>query len=1304
MATQTGPVTKIYRLSTEGYDKVHNELMQLFKDFQNIKKAKEELNKTASNTQNPAQLAAISKQLQDIAVKEGELSNKIKIRISDRKAEIEYERKYGETVSQTQAKVLTEFGKLNKVYREAKANAEELALTYGKDSQEAIKAAEAANVYYLQLKNINDAIKGRVQAKEPVATSSIQLPPEVQATSLAYDAYTGSVQKNLTALVENEAALALNKAAQKELNAAIAEAGAPTEAQTLRLVQLREGAAVLANQNRDLSTTIGNQVKEFNASAGSLDQMQAQLNNLQNSYERLSLAEREAPFGKELKAEIDTLQPKVLELENSLGKFQREVGKYPKGSYLGLKAELKDLTDQYNKLTAAERKSEKGIGLQGELGKVTEELGQMEKKSGSVFNKLGGLARSAVQFLPNFGYGALVGLLLLPFQAIASKIAEFTLKTKEASGSLEDLKQKAEDTTEAFDNAAKGFEDAYTQVGSLTNQVKLAKEGFIDKNKVVTEYNDTIGKTVGKVNDLDGVEQSLVKNGPAFVNMMLYKAAATAALQKASEKAFEAAQNARKKEAEFASTPEDIGSFLSSSGGGFGGYGSYTTNKALEKENANAIAGARQQRQLEAVAAAKKEENELKSIAEDFQEQAAKIAQDYNFDFFGGQFDNKKLKEKTDSLSVAEQNAIKLIDAFNSLALIRENKRVADIRKTRELTTDEEVEHLQNLQKINETYDEQRIRAVVGNNTAEQKFREEHRLKIVTDQIETSDKIKAIRKKEYDDEVALLKKQFDEESSLLKKRLETNESTVTLENESIQQSPAASETQKAIAAKDANDTLLQITEKYYADLEAAAINNKQKLDEIEEQKNKSLSVLKRKGLLDDISITKAYLKDIEISSEIEQNKRLIADGKAIADLYANRKLSTVKREAEIQKIKAKYDTDELKRLQDLAKKEIPILKALYDAQLLSAQEYYDRLKKLQDAITNAQQNKGSDKPAGKLKFKDLGTTQAPNVGGSIEDLTSNLDNLINVDPDSLIGVTIAQSFDFAANAMNAYFDNEAARIQQNLKIAEQRVDIETAQRLARAQSQAEEDSINRQAAQEKEKLERAAFEKNKRLQIKMAEINLSTQLSNLAVIAATPGPLNLITAGAWGIAFYAVQAALAFANFGLNVGKIKAAQFAAGGKVQPVPNGLIKMRPNIQEQRNGDSVFATVRPGEVILNEYQQRLLGGARTFRAIGVPGFASGGMVRNNNIASFNPHPYAPVFSADSYMANAGILSAINEQSKAIQETAAAQQEHGRAIQAVSEQLLNLEVHQVTSTVTKAQAKEVRQNSVGTLGTTKR
>jgi len=70
--------------------------------------------------------------------------------------------------------------------------------------------------------------------------------------------------------------------------------------------------------------------------------------------------------------------------------------------------------------------------------------------------------------------------------------------------------------------------------------------------------------------------------------------------------------------------------------------------------------------------------------------------------------------------------------------------------------------------------------------------------------------------------------------------------------------------------------------------------------------------------------------------------------------------------------------------------------------------------------------------------------------------------------------------------------------------------------------------------------------------------------------------------------------------------------FATGGKIEG--------RSNIRRS-NGDDVLITAKRGEVILNERQQAALGGYNTFRKIGVPGFATGGIVGNETrIATAN------------------------------------------------------------------------------------
>lgn len=154
--------------------------------------------------------------------------------------------------------------------------------------------------------------------------------------------------------------------------------------------------------------------------------------------------------------------------------------------------------------------------------------------------------------------------------------------------------------------------------------------------------------------------------------------------------------------------------------------------------------------------------------------------------------------------------------------------------------------------------------------------------------------------------------------------------------------------------------------------------------------------------------------------------------------------------------------------------------------------------------------------------------------------------------------------------------------------------IQEAERLGKTET--EKQKIRDKFNAEREALERKAAAERKAIAIAEAVIDIAG-----AVIK------SLNTAPPVNVAFAAATAALGAIQLAI----ISATNFADGGLVKPVElqNGRIVNTPNINQMSNGDNILATVRTNEVILNESQQRALGGAATFRSIGVPGFGSGG-----------------------------------------------------------------------------------------------
>lgn len=123
--------------------------------------------------------------------------------------------------------------------------------------------------------------------------------------------YTGSLQQNIAIQLENEAALAANKATQRDIKGVIAESGRMTDAQNVRLIQLREEEVLLTTQNQKLSLSIREQIKVNNAEVGSLEALRAELSRLTISYEQLSVAQKQSQFGVQMKRQIDVLVPAV---------------------------------------------------------------------------------------------------------------------------------------------------------------------------------------------------------------------------------------------------------------------------------------------------------------------------------------------------------------------------------------------------------------------------------------------------------------------------------------------------------------------------------------------------------------------------------------------------------------------------------------------------------------------------------------------------------------------------------------------------------------------------------------------------------------------------------------------------------------------------------------------------------------------------------------------------------------------------------------------------------------------------------
>jgi murein DD-endopeptidase MepM/ murein hydrolase activator NlpD len=181
---------------------------------------------------------------------------------------------------------------------------------------------------------------------------------------------------------------------------------------------------------------------------------------------------------------------------------------------------------------------------------------------------------------------------------------------------------------------------------------------------------------------------------------------------------------------------------------------------------------------------------------------------------------------------------------------------------------------------------------------------------------------------------------------------------------------------------------------------------------------------------------------------------------------------------------------------------------------------------------------------------------------------------------------------------NRRFEEAITQTETNIQQLEAKASQATGirQRLLQKQVAQQQEVLKKQQADAEAARKKQAKEE-KRIAIIQSIINGALAVQR--ALAVPPGPPFTIPSAISAGVFAAIQTATI------------AAQPLATGGIVGISGRRVTDRQNIRARSNGDNVLATVRRGEVVLNERQQSALGGARTFRAIGVPGFATGGAI---------------------------------------------------------------------------------------------
>lgn len=416
--------------------------------------------------------------------------------------------------------------------------------------------------------------------------------------------------------------------------------------------------------------------------------VQNKLNALGKEYSDLSirknlgakLTDQEIKRYEFLEKKITTYDTALKLTDSNMGKHQRNVGNYA-GGFNSLNNSVNQITREMpafaNSMNTGFMAISNNIpaffdALDG-IKKKNIELAKTGQPTKSMLSEVGG-ALFSVQSLMS------VGVTLLTIYG--AKMVEWASNSLKSSKAIDQVAISTERLNKAFEDTS--VSKAMEEVNELGINIQLAKDGFLDKDKVLEQYNESIGKTTGLVSNLNEAEKELTENGDAYIKMTLYKAAANLALEEAAKQSLEAEKSRLKSLADFANFSDKVTIATSER------EDTEESKRFVREQNAKRLIDLQKKRKQEEIKISTDAAQANINIAKKFQTDAAKIAKGFDFNFFGDNKDPKKTKDPkksgvTDTTFELEKQRLERTIAINN-----------DIVKDSERTDQERLKSLEN--------------------------------------------------------------------------------------------------------------------------------------------------------------------------------------------------------------------------------------------------------------------------------------------------------------------------------------------------------------------------------------------------------------------------------------------------------------------------------------------------------------------------------------------------------------------------------------------------------------------------------
>ena len=329
----------------------------------------------------------------------------------------------------------------------------------------------------------------------------------VQAQAKAYDelkdaieGYLGTMEGNARYIAETESAISNVKKnislLRKEIDA---KGGIANEAQLNNLAHYTEELERLKIQLQDARRDLKTDLRINVAGEGSLAQLRNQLLQMQRVWDGMVESVRNSPIGQEFAKSIDVLNKQVSELEQTMGRYQRNVGNYASG-WNGLSMSIQQIGRELPSLAMGWNTF--FLAISNNLPILTDEI----KRAKDEYNNLKKAGQQAtpvwkqvVSSLLSWQTALTVGITLLTLYG--GEIINWAKGLFNAEKQIDTVKEVSKSFNETMLKGAQDAQSEIVQLNLLYKAATDASKGLDERNKAVDELQKKYPSYFGDLSD-----------------------------------------------------------------------------------------------------------------------------------------------------------------------------------------------------------------------------------------------------------------------------------------------------------------------------------------------------------------------------------------------------------------------------------------------------------------------------------------------------------------------------------------------------------------------------------------------------------------------------------------------------------------------------------------------------------------------------------------------------------------------------------------------------------------------------------